>query len=87
MSNLGQGPVGPQGIAGVSSTIETVAICSSGSGSGRGTCSCNSSLLISKVNAPCQVTSNTGSCSADVHLVPSLPNGTVNSGQCCVRGD
>lgn len=56
------GATGPQGPVG--SAVKTSAVCVSAS-NGDGDCSCNKTLVSKVVGAPCNVTSETGNCSAN----------------------
>ncbi len=70
------GPPGPPG-----PPVSTSAVCVNASENNNGSCGC-SGLTVSKVNSPCQVTSDTGSCSASGF---GSPPRSFN-GQCCVCG-
>jgi hypothetical protein len=80
-----QGPQGAQGPAGPA--VHTSAVCvNATSGSNNvcqpRTCSCPSGL-VTRVDSPCQVTSDTGSCTANSCAIFS-PFKSSADGQCCV---
>ena len=75
-----RGQTGSRGPEGPSGLVQTSAVCAQAQGTANRSCSCSNNT-VSVVDAPCEVTSQTGSCSASVVLDGSF---VTSRGQCCV---